>query len=196
MNEIGNEKKQVRREILEVREKMDIEEKTNYDKIIIDKFLRSSYYKKSTNIFIYISYGSEIDTKYIIERAIKEGKNIYVPRTEFSTRLMNAVKIENFDNLIKSKYGALEPKEGEPFIDPNDLDLIVVPGVAFDKNGGRLGYGAGFYDRYFKRINDDNKSRITKLVLAYDFQLIDKIPTDKEDVLIDLVVTEKQSIKF
>ena len=196
MNEIGNEKKQVRREILEVREKMDIEEKTNYDKIIIDKFLRSSYYKKSTNIFIYISYGSEIDTKYIIERAIKEGKNIYCPRTEFSTRLMNAVKIENFDNLIKSKYGALEPKEGEPFIDPNDLDLIVVPGVAFDKNGGRLGYGAGFYDRYFKRINDDNKSRITKLVLAYDFQLIDKIPTDKEDVLIDLVVTEKQSIKF
>ncbi|NME84205.1 5-formyltetrahydrofolate cyclo-ligase [Clostridium sp. SM-530-WT-3G] len=196
MEQISNNKKQIRREILEIRENLSLEEKDNYDKIITDKFFESNYYKQANNIFIYISYGSEIDTKYIITRAIKEGKNIYVPRTEFSARLMNAVRINNFDNLIKSKYGALEPKKDEAFINPNDLDLIVVPGVAFDKNGGRIGYGAGFYDRYFKRINDENKSRIMKLVLAYDFQLMDKVPTDKEDVSIDAVITEKQFIKF
>ncbi|HCW53189.1 MAG TPA: 5-formyltetrahydrofolate cyclo-ligase [Clostridium sp.] len=196
MEQISNNKKQIRREILEIRGNLSLEKKDNYDKIITDKFFESNYYKKADNIFIYISYGSEIDTKYIITRAIKEGKKIYVPRTEFSERLMNAVRINNFDNLIKSKYGALEPKKDKTFIDPNDLDLIVVPGVAFDKNGGRIGYGAGFYDRYFKRINDENKSRIMKLVLAYDFQLMDKVPTDKDDVSIDAVMTEKQFIKF
>lgn len=195
MNEISNKKKQIRREKLKIRREMNIEEKSNYDKIIKDKFFESSFYKESENIFIYISYDSEINTKYIITRAIKEGKKIYVPRTEFSTKLMNAVIIENFDNLVESRYGILEPKKDEPFIDPNDLDLIVVPGVAFDKNGGRVGYGAGYYDRYFKRINNENKSKIVKLALAYDFQLMDKVPTDEEDVLIDAVMTEKQFIK-
>ena len=195
MNEISNKKKQIRREKLKIRREMTIEEKSNYDKIIKDKFFESSFYKESENIFIYISYDSEINTKDIIMRAIKEGKKIYVPRTEFSTKLMNAVRIENLDNLVECRYGILEPKKDEPFIDPNDLDLIVVPGVAFDKNGGRVGYGAGYYDRYFKRINNENKSKIIKLVLAYDFQLIDKVPTDEEDVLIDAVMTEKQFIK-
>lgn len=163
MNQISDKKKQIRREILEIRNNLSLEKKSNYDKLIANKFFESSYYREANNIFIYISYGSEIDTKCIIARALKEGKNIYVPRTEFSTRLMNAVKINNLNNLIESKYGALEPEKDKPFIDPNDLDLIVVPGVAFDEYGGRIGYGAGFYDRYFKKINDANKSRIMKL---------------------------------
>lgn len=196
MNQISDKKKQIRREILEIRNNLSLEKKSNYDKLIANKFFESSYYREANNIFIYISYGSEIDTKCIIARALKEGKNIYVPRTEFSTRLMNAVKINNLNNLIESKYGALEPEKDKPFIDPNDLDLIVVPGVAFDEYGGRIGYGAGFYDRYFKKINDANKSRIMKLVLAYDFQLIDKVPTDEEDVSVDAVMTEKQFVKF
>ncbi|MDO5517647.1 MAG: 5-formyltetrahydrofolate cyclo-ligase [Clostridium sp.] len=196
MNDISNKKKQIRQDILKIRRGMDIEKKLDCDKSIEEKFFESSFYKQAENIFIYISYDSEINTKSMINRAIKEGKNIYVPRTEFSTKLMNAVKINNFENLIESRYGILEPKKDEPFINPNDLDLIVVPGVAFDKDGGRIGYGAGYYDRYFKRINKENKSRITKLALVYDFQIIDKVPSDEEDVSIDAVLTEKQFIKF
>lgn len=196
MNDISNKKKQIRKDILEVRRSMDIDKKDTYDTLIEKSFFESSFYKEAKNIFIYISYDSEINTKRMINRAINEGKNIYVPRTEFDTKLMNAVKINDFSNLVESRYGILEPKKEEPFIDPNELDLIVVPGVAFDKNGGRIGYGAGYYDRYFKRINEKNKARITKLALIYDFQLIDEVPTDEEDVLIDAVLTEKQFIKF
>lgn len=196
MNDISNKKKQIRKDILEVRRSMDIDKKDTYDTLIEKSFFESSFYKEAKNIFIYISYDSEINTKRIINRAINERKNIYVPRTEFDTKLMNAVKINDFSNLVESRYGILEPKKEEPFIDPNELDLIVVPGVAFDKNGGRIGYGAGYYDRYFKRINEKNKARITKLALIYDFQLIDEVPTDEEDVLIDAVLTEKQFIKF
>lgn len=196
MDNISNKKKQIRKDILEVRRSMDIDKKDTYDTLIEKSFFESSFYKEAKNIFIYISYDSEINTKRMINRAINEGKNIYVPRTEFDTKLMNAVKINDFSNLVESRYGILEPKKEEPFIDPNELDLIVVPGVAFDKNGGRIGYGAGYYDRYFKRINEKNKARITKLALIYDFQLIDEVPTDEEDVLIDAVLTEKQFIKF
>ena len=196
MNDISNKKKQIRKDILEVRRSMDIDKKDTYDTLIEKSFFESSFYKEAKNIFIYISYDSEINTKRMINRAINEGKNIYVPRTEFDTKLMNAVKINDFSNLVESRYGILEPKKEEPFIDPNELDIIVVPGVAFDKNGGRIGYGAGYYDRYFKRINEKNKARITKLALIYDFQLIDEVPTDEEDVLIDAVLTEKQFIKF
>lgn len=196
MDNISNKKKQIRKDILEVRRSMDIDKKDTYDTLIEKSFFESSFYKEAKNIFIYISYDSEINTKRIINRAINERKNIYVPRTEFDTKLMNAVKINDFSNLVESRYGILEPKKEEPFIDPNELDLIVVPGVAFDKNGGRIGYGAGYYDRYFKRINEENKSRIIKLALIYDFQLIDEVPTDEEDVLIDAVLTEKQFIKF
>lgn len=196
MDNISNKKKQIRKDILEVRRSMDIDKKDTYDTLIEKSFFESSFYKEAKNIFIYISYDSEINTKRIINRAINERKNIYVPRTEFDTKLMNAVKINDFSNLVESRYGILEPKKEEPFIDPNELDIIVVPGVAFDKNGGRIGYGAGYYDRYFKRINEKNKARITKLALIYDFQLIDEVPTDEEDVLIDAVLTEKQFIKF
>jgi len=69
-----------------------------------------------------------------------------------------------------------------------------VPGVAFDRNGGRMGYGAGFYDRYFKKINKDNIKKIKKLALAYDFQILEKIPMNEQDVPVSYIITEKEFI--
>lgn len=192
--EIFNEKKALRKEILTKRKNLDTAEKENMDKKILDRFFESKYYKEAKKIFIYISYDSEIDTIKIIDKAFKDGKKIYVPRTEFESRLMDAVEITSFDNLIKSSYGILEPSINTPYINPNELDLIVVPGVAFDKKGGRMGYGAGFYDRYFKKINKDNIERITKLALAYDFQVLEEVPMSAQDVPVDYIITEKEFI--
>ena len=75
-----------------------------------------------------------------------------------------------------------------------NLDLIVVPGVAFDRNGGRMGYGAGFYDRYFKKISKDNIKKIVKLALAYDFQILEKIPMNEQDVPVNYIITENEFI--
>ena len=68
----------------------------------------------------------------------------------------------------------------------------MVPGVAFDRNGGRMGYGAGFYDRYFKKINEDNMKKVIKLALAYDFQILEKIPMNEQDVPVNYIITEKE----
>lgn len=192
--EIFNEKKILRKEILTKRNNIDIAEKEKMDKKILDRFYESKYYKEAKNIFIYISYESEIDTKDIINKAFNDNKKIYVPRTEFKTRLMDAVEIKSLDNLVKSEYGILEPSVKEPHIDPNELDLIVVPGVAFDRDGGRMGYGAGFYDRYFKKISNDNIKRIVKLALAYDFQVLEEVPMNAQDIPVSYIITEKEFI--
>ena len=189
--EIFNEKKILRKEILTKRKNIDIVEKEKMDRKISDKFYESKYYREAKKIFIYISYDSEINTKEIINTALKDNKKIYVPRTEFKTKLMDAVEITSLDNLIESEYGILEPSLEERHINPNNLDLIVVPGVAFDRYGGRMGYGAGFYDRYFKRISKD---RIKKLSLAYDFQILEKIPMNEQDVPVNYIITEKEFI--
>lgn len=189
-----NVKKILRKEILKKRENIDIDNKEKMDKEIIKRFCESKYYKEAKRMFIYISYGTEINTKGIITKALNENKEIYVPRTEFHTRIMDAVEIISFDNLIESSYGILEPLKEEPEINPNELDLIVVPGVAFDRNGGRMGYGAGFYDRYFKKIQKENVKRITKIALAYDFQVVDKVPMNKQDIPVDYIITEKEFI--
>jgi 5-formyltetrahydrofolate cyclo-ligase len=107
---------------------------------------------------------------------------------------MDAVEIMSLDNLVESDYGILEPSIKEPHIDPNELDLIVVPGVAFDKQGGRVGYGAGFYDRYFNKISKDNIERIIKLALAYEFQTLDKVPMNDQDIPVDCIITENEFI--
>jgi len=191
---ISNDKKILRKEILAKRKDIEKVEKEKMDQNILEQFHDSKFYKEATNIFVYISYDSEINTRLMINKALKDNKKVYVPRTEFETRIMDAVEIKSFDNLIKSNYGILEPSKNEPCINPNELDLIVVPGVAFDRNGGRMGYGAGFYDRYFKKITKDNIERITKLALAYNFQVLDKVPMNEQDVPVDFIITEKEFI--
>ena len=191
---IIDEKKMLRKEILTKRNNIDIVEKEKMDRKIRDKFYKSKYYMESKKIFMYVSYDSEINTKEIINKALMDNKKVYVPRTEFKTRLMDAVEITSLENLIESKYGILEPSTEEPYINPNELDLIVVPGVAFDRNGGRVGYGAGFYDRYFKKISKDRIKKIKKLALAYSFQVLDNVPMDEQDVPVSCIITEKEFI--
>ena len=192
---IFDDKKALRRKILDERKNINIVKKEEMDNKILDKLYESEYYRKSKKIFIYISYDSEINTKGIINKALEDNKKVYVPRTEFKNRLMDAVEIMSLDNLVESDFGILEPSIKEPHIDPNELDLIVVPGVAFDKQGGRVGYGAGFYDRYFNKISEDNVGRIIKLALAYEFQTLDKVPMNDQDIPVDFIITENEFIR-
>lgn len=195
MEEIYSRKKELRKSILDIRNNLDFNTKKENDNIIRKKFLESSYYKNAEKIFIYISYSSEINTIEIINRALNDGKEIFVPRTVFKTKAMDAVKITSLENLKKDRYGIPEPEEDAPHINPDKLDLIVAPGVAFDNRGGRIGYGAGYYDRYFKKISNERSNIIKKIALAYNFQVIDNVPMDEQDVKIDCIITEKHILK-
>lgn len=181
-------KRNIRKEVLMKRSKMKAEEKELKDNIILEKLFETNLYKNARNIFTYISFGDEINTIKLIERALKDNKNISVPKTYRETRTMNAIFIPCLKELKENHMGILEPIDDSIVIKKEDIDLIIVPGAVFDKDFNRIGYGGGYYDRYLENIAYKNN----KVVLAYDFQIVDKIEKEEHDVKVDIIITDKQ----
>ncbi|MGL4109416.1 5-formyltetrahydrofolate cyclo-ligase [Clostridium sp. LP20] len=186
------DKQSIRKAIISKRDSIDTKSKMAMDSRIKDKLKESIFYKNSRNIFIYIGFGSEIDTAKYIEEFLLEGKEIFVPRTDMKNKVMEAVKINSLMELTESSYGILEPDIEVEAINKNDIDLVILPGVAFDKSGGRIGYGGGYYDKYLEGMNSD----IVKLAITYDFQVLDEVPFEEHDIKADYIITECRDINL
>ncbi len=171
-------KAEIRKEILPKREKIENREKKNSD--IMSRLLSLDAYKKAKTIMVYLSYRGEVDTLKIIETIKKDGKNLCAPVCENKT-LMVAKSFESIKDLKKGAYGILEPC-GKAV---KDIDLILVPGVAFNEKRHRIGYGAGYYDRFLK----ENKAK--NIGLFYEMQKADFI-NDETDVSLDIIITENK----
>jgi 5-formyltetrahydrofolate cyclo-ligase len=183
-------KNKIRKDIIEKRDSVDLKKKRSFDQIIIKKLKETAEYIKSKNIFIYVGFGSEIDTAKYIEEFLKEGKKVFVPRTNIAIKTMEAVEITSLKELERNKFGILEPNKDMEAIDKKELELIIMPGVAFDIKRGRVGYGGGYYDKYMEDIDVS----IPKIVLAYELQIIDRVPREEHDILPDSIITEKRTI--
>lgn len=181
-------KKELRKEIIKKRDELDCIEKIIKDKKIIEKLKDTKEYKEAKGIFVYIGFGSEINTKILIEDALKDGKEVYVPKV--IKKEMVFIKINSLENLVTSSYGILEPIGDKSNFNVDNLGLIVMPGLAFDKQGNRLGYGGGYYDKFLS----SNKIDAKKIALAYDFQVLDKVPSEEHDIKIDSIITEDKEI--
>ena len=175
----------LRKEILERRNYLELDNKSKYDKVIFKKLINSDIYKRSKKIFTYISFGSEVDTKKFINYAISDNKDIYVPKTDKVNKEMLAIKINSLNNMNVDKLGILEPKHVDKSKIGDKFDLIIMPGVAFDKNGNRIGYGGGFYDRYLEMHGG-----LQKLAVAFTYQVLDEVPAEAFDICPDALVTE------
>lgn len=181
-------KKEIRKYMIKERDRLDRITKETIDKKIIEKLTISEAYKSARGIFIYIGFGSEINTKIIINNALNAGKEVYVPKVIKKDMIL--IKINSLENLVTSSYGILEPIGDKSDFDVNKLDLIIMPGVAFDENGNRLGYGGGYYDKFL----DKNNIECKKVALAYELQVLDKLDTEEHDVKVDSIITEKRTI--
>mgnify|MGYP003458921731 FL=1 len=137
------------------------------------------------NILIFMEIKNEVSISNITKQY--KNKNFFIPKT-FKDGSMKINSLDK-DKLSKNKFGILE-SEDPNYIDPETLDLINVPGIAFDQNLNRIGYGKGFYDKFLTSI----KKNVLKVGVCYDFQLYDKIQSDPDDVKMDLIITEKQSV--
>jgi 5-formyltetrahydrofolate cyclo-ligase len=159
---------------------------------IKENLLSLDEFKRSENIMFYISFNNEVDTQNFIKELLRnKGKNIIVPFVVKGESILQLSEIKNFDDLEPKTFGILEPKENKILkFNPDNLDLIIVPGIAFDRNGNRIGYGHGYYDRFFKNL----KKNVKKIGLAYDFQLVDKIIPHEFDIPMDLIITESRVI--
>lgn len=183
-------KKELRKEIIKKRDELDYTEKTIKDKKIIEKLKDTKEYKEAKGIFVYIGFGSEINTKILIEDALEDGKEVCVPKV--IKKDMVFIKINSLENLVTSSYGILEPVGDKNNFNVDNLGLIIMPGLAFDKQGNRLGYGGGYYDKFLS----NNKINVKKIALAYDFQILDKVPSEEHDIKVDSIITEEKEIEI
>jgi len=149
--------------------------------------LRSPFFMKAEVILFYAATSFEVDTRPLILECIKMGKRAALPVTDTSRKKLVPVVIDNMESLAKSSLGIMEPaREEEKILSPESLDLIVVPGIAFDKSGNRLGRGAGYYDRFLA----DLPANTVKVGLAFDFQMIDDVPVVPGlDIRLDFVIS-------
>ena len=186
------EKKKVREEVIKKRNSLSLEIKKEYDEVIFNQLINSDIYKSSKKIFTYVSFGSEVDTKGFIKYALNDDKEIYVPKTDKANKEMVAIKINSLDNMNVDKWGILEPKSVDKNKISEDFDLVIMPGVAFDRDGNRIGYGGGYYDKYISNID----LLCTKLVLAYILQIVDNIKNEEHDIKVDYIMTNCELIKI
>ena len=152
---------------------------------IKDTVLSLKDIKNAQLIMVYLSAFKEPDTFNLISELLDSGKEICVPITDMDTFTITPARLVSLDNLTRGAYGISEPKE---FISvpTSEIDVALIPGIAFTASGDRLGFGKGYYDRFLKNFNG------TKIGIGYDFQITDKIPSDEHDIGMDMIITEKR----
>jgi 5-formyltetrahydrofolate cyclo-ligase len=143
--------------------------------------------KTAQSFFIYISHGSEVDTHGIIKRLLATGKLVTVPKI-INSDYMVANHFTSWEALRPGKLGILTPITSEPY--RGVVDIAVTPGLGFTVEGYRLGFGAGYYDKWFA-------THVTglKIALAYEGQIVEYIPRDDHDIPVDMIITEQRTIK-
>ncbi len=164
----------IRKEILNKRK--NISDKKDKSIIITNTLKNLDIYKKSNIIALYNSLDNEVDTSYLINNS---NKTILLPRVIEDKLIF--IKINNDTKYTKSKFGVIEPI-GEKYL--GNIDLIIVPGVSFDKERNRLGYGKGYYDKYL------NNKEIYKIGICFNEQMVDLLPVDELDIKMNIVITE------
>ncbi|MDR1086842.1 MAG: 5-formyltetrahydrofolate cyclo-ligase [Endomicrobium sp.] len=186
------EKKRKRAEFLSMRNRLDPALALTCSVSILVSVKKLPMYEQANTLMIYLSYGSEVITDFIIKSAIEEGKSVVVPAIKNPGDLcMQAVKIMGLEEANESVYGIRQPEViPDDVVVKEDINLVLVPGLAFDLLGNRLGYGKGYYDRWLKDIP------LRKTVgLAYDFQITNKLPVGKHDLPIGTIITEQRIIQ-
>jgi len=172
-------KKSLRAKLLEKRQNYKY---VNRDSLKVrDNFFSIPEIKEKSRFLLYYPHKNEVDTVPIIEELLEKGKEVILPKVEGYHII--PIKISNLASL-KTGYAGIKEPAGQP-VPLNQIDVIVIPAVGFDKRGHRLGYGKGYYDRLL------SKTDALKVGLAYDFQILEQIPAEVHDIPVDLIITPK-----
>lgn len=181
-------KRALRREILAERDRLPGADRSAMSASIAERLLAMEELRHARTVMAFWSFGSEVDTLGLLERLRAAGKRVALPRIE--ERDVVPVAYATGDPLSETPFGAREPVAGR-VLDPSELDVVVVPGVAFDRDGGRVGYGAGFYDRLLEKVRKDAFAA----AVAFGVQIVERVPVGGTDRRVDAVVTEREVIR-
>jgi len=184
MAEIRTIKKELREKYVDERKNMAPDTREMYDAKILDRICASITYRHSNEILLYASMKYEIDTWKLFDVAIKAGKKVAFPRT-FEDSTMKYYYCTSKDDLELRENGIYEPREGLEEYVPSNQSLCIVPAVVFDKEGYRIGYGKGFYDRFLSTFPG------VKAGLVYSNMILPKVPRGRFDKHVDIIISER-----
>ena len=180
------EKAALRKHLLEKRDSTSFDLMEIHSKKIISKLMKTKMISEAKSIGCYYSIGSEVQTIELITHLLEEKKTVSLP--VISNGIMSFRKIEDLTKLEKGEFDIPEPKDNAP-IEENQ-DVVIIPCVGLDNKGNRIGYGAGFYDKYLEKGN------FIKIALSYSKQIVKTIPISEGDVKMNWIITEKDVLKI
>lgn len=174
------DKKTLRRQIRELKAAMTEQEITEASWKLAQQFYNTRYYQDASVIYGYLPYNQEVRTVPILEQAMRDGKRVAVPKVYGDT--MRFLYMNDLTATEDNGWGIPEPVDDDSVAD-DPTALVLMPGMAFDRAGNRMGYGGGFYDKFLAAEPDH-----PTVALCYDFQMVEHIPSEEYDIPVDLVL--------
>ena len=178
-------KSKLRKQVLQEMKAISQEQKQAMDRALTKRFLNHPFYQEAKTIATYLSFPHEFQTQELIEQALKDGKKVLIPKT-YPKGHMDFV-VYDPQQLVKTSFGLLEPQGDLEVVEPSQIDLIHVPGLAFTTGGYRIGYGGGYYDRYLEHFTGHTLSTV------YHYQVQDFIP-EKHDIPVQEVLIDEGNL--
>lgn len=180
-------KRAVRRAAIERRDLLSAEERSTKSERIVEGVLSLPEVGAAGTVMAFWSFGSEVQTAALIHRLHEAGTRVVLPRVAEGDIV--GVAYAPGDPVTATTFGAMEPT-GADVVPPEEVDVVIVPGVAFDRRGGRVGYGGGFYDRLFAKAPS-----VPAVAVAFAVQIVDEVPQGRSDRRVDAIVTEDEVIR-
>jgi 5-formyltetrahydrofolate cyclo-ligase len=194
MNMNNDERQRLRKQILGARDLMSASERHEKSGSAVQNFWSLPQMKHWSTLFIYVNFRSELETLELIQLCLSKGKRVVVPLVDASAVSMIPLQIKDPEkDLVPGYYGIPEPDPQKSLrIAAREIDAAIIPGSVFDINGGRLGYGGGYYDRFL--VNDAPQAK--RVGFAFEMQVIENVPVQPHDQPLDILITEKRIVNI
>jgi len=185
-------KAQMRKEIQKLLERMTAEEITAKSQSACERLIPEREFRDAEAVMMYVPMRGEVDTSQLAIACWQQDKTVLIPKVDWEHRHMHVVTCRSLaDEMVKSKYGVPTPVGGEPW-PIQQIDLVIVPALAYDLHGHRVGHGGGFYDRFL----DQPLLRARTCGLAFEEQVVEELPVHDHDQSIDMLVTDCRILRF
>lgn len=183
-----DDKARLRDEAKAIRAAIPLADRTKKSTAIFSNLIGLPAFKEANGVFTFVSFRDEVQTKAIIEYLWEQDKRVYIPYIQEKGNEMRASELKSYTELTAGYFGVLEQREDAVRITATDnIDLVITPGLLFDVAGYRVGYGGGYFDRFFSTFN----TPVTKIGICFSEQIRPSVPRDSFDIPVDWIVTDK-----
>lgn len=187
-DQVTREKDALRRRLRAARAAIPPAERARLAAAVEERLFALPALRRARTVLVFDAFGSEVPTEELVRGLMEQGKRVLLPVVQ--GRDMFAAELRPGDPLVPTSYGPREPAQRTP-VDPAEVDVVVVPGLAFDRKGYRVGYGAGYYDRYLARLPE----RALRVGIGFHLQLVEGVPRRAGDEPLDVVVTDRETVE-